>query len=233
MALSLLTTSQQLLALGLDPQILNVAPNQTVQGVISLKEPSRIAIDGGRVRAYDHRDGAVEVKRDAANGELRVIPPENVNAPINLFVTNEKGQTYTLFLTVSDVPSQTVILRDTTPTSKKDAISVVRSSEYEKNIKSVMVAMARNQEASDLDVLDHSIEFKLWQESRFILNRSWLGKAVVGDRFLLTNISNQVMRLAEPEFFRAGVLAVAIDDQELNPGSSTNVYILRQRSDNE
>jgi hypothetical protein len=37
------------------------------------------------------------------------------------------------------------------------------------------------------------------------------------------------MRIAEPELYKSGVLAVAVEQLELGPGESTPVYIVRER----
>lgn len=237
MLLLLLASQTNLLAAGRDPQIIAVSANETVQGVISLKEPSRIAVESGRIRAFDHRGGAVEIKRDKFTGEIRVVPPENDRSPINLFITTERGDTYTLLLSVTDVPAQTVILRDAvytkSNTKQNTGPKVLVSREHETSLLNLVTALARGSSPSYVDVVPKNVEYRLWQEGKFVLINSWLAKSMVADRFMLTNVSNDVMRVTEAEFFKQGVYAVGVDAHELTPGSRTYIYIVRERAENE
>jgi conjugal transfer pilus assembly protein TraK len=85
----------------------------------------------------------------------------------------------------------------------------------------------------DMEVRERGETLRLWQGSRFVHLRSWLGMAVVADLFQLTNTGATEMRVAEPELFRPGVLAVAVENQALNPGESTRVFVIRQREGDE
>jgi conjugal transfer pilus assembly protein TraK len=220
-------------------QIIPAIPNATLTAVVSLKEISRIAIEGAKIANADYRPDAVEATRDLKSGELRVIPPENDRKPINLIVTTDKGTTYTLVLTVSDIPSQTVIIRDNSliqPAREKLAASgprITKSTDYERSIKALMVAMSRDDRPSDADVVQKNIEIALWQESRFILRTAYISRSIVGEKFQLINVSPQLMKLAEQEFYRPGVLAVGMDHTELAPGTTTSIYVVRERTDNE
>ena len=66
----------------------------------------------------------------------------------------------------------------------------------------------------------------------FALVRLYEGRGLVGERYVLTNVSTQDMVLAEQEFDRerGGVLAVSIENHNLRPGESTSVYVIRQGS---
>jgi conjugal transfer pilus assembly protein TraK len=222
----------------LGAQNIAAMPNATLSAVISLKEISRIAIEGAKIANADYRPDAVEATKDVKSGELRVIPPENDRRPINLIVTSDKGTTYTLVLTVSDLPSQTIIIRDSTilqPAQKLAATGprITKSTDYERSIKALMVAMSREDRPPDADVVAKNIEMALWQESRFVLKAAYMSRSIVGEKFQLTNVSPHLMRLAEQEFFRPGVLAVGMDHPELPPGTSTSIYVVRERTDNE
>ena len=65
----------------------------------------------------------------------------------------------------------------------------------------------------------------------FTLDDSWVGKAMVGDRFTLTNVSDRTLILDEREFYRNGVLAVTVFKHQVEPGTSTPVWVLRTRTE--
>jgi conjugal transfer pilus assembly protein TraK len=49
----------------------------------------------------------------------------------------------------------------------------------------------------------------------------------VGEKFKLTNTGKSVIRLVEQELYRKGVVAVAIENMQLEAGQSTNIYVVR------
>ena len=85
---------------------------------------------------------------------------------------------------------------------------------------------------ADLRIEEVNRPVQLWTESRFTLLRVYEGRSLVGEKYLLTNISNEPMVLAEQEFDReqGDVLGVSIETHNLRPGDSTNVFVIRQRN---
>ena len=96
----------------------------------------------------------------------------------------------------------------------------------------VLVAMAADRPPTDIRVDEVNRPIQLWQEAKFALVRLYEGRGLVGERYVLTNVSTQDMVLAEQEFDRerGGVLAVSIENHNLRPGESTSVYVIRQGS---
>jgi conjugal transfer pilus assembly protein TraK len=70
---------------------------------------------------------------------------------------------------------------------------------------------------------------RLWQEARFTLQQTFTGRSLIGEKYLLANVSNATMVLEEPEFFKDGVVSVTVENQNLPAGASTNVFIVRKR----
>jgi conjugal transfer pilus assembly protein TraK len=62
--------------------------------------------------------------------------------------------------------------------------------------------------------------------------RRYEGRGLVGEKYLLQNISPTLMVLAEQEFDREGaqVMGVAIENHNLQPGETTNVFVIRQEA---
>jgi len=72
----------------------------------------------------------------------------------------------------------------------------------------------------------------LWLEARLSLIRRYEGRGLVGEKYLLQNISPTLMVLAEQEFDREGaqVMGVSIENHNLQPGETTNVFVIRQEA---
>jgi conjugal transfer pilus assembly protein TraK len=90
--------------------------------------------------------------------------------------------------------------------------------------------MASDRAPTDIRIDEVNRPIQLWAEARFSLIRLYEGRGLIGERYILTNVSNQNMVLTEQEFDRESgtVLAVSIENHNLRPGESTTVYVIRQ-----
>jgi conjugal transfer pilus assembly protein TraK len=155
--------------------------------------------------------------------------------PISLFVSTKYG-TYTLLLHRSDVPAETIVLRDraaqAVATDRADGGSPGRQTPHVMGLKAMLVAMTAPRLPNDVQMQSVNREVPLWVEARFVLERTYARRGYVGERYRLTNVSGSDMVLAEQEFDREGddVLAVSVENHNLRPGDSTAVYVIRRGS---
>ena len=181
--------------------------------------------------------GEIALECDRDKGEIYVRPRGSSTKPVNLFVSSANA-TYTLLLRRSDTPSDTIVIRDKTARQIPAELSPTRpgplspSANHIRAMKALLVAMASDRVAPDVRVEEVNRPIQLWTEARFSLMRTYEARQLVGEKYLLTNISSQVMVLAEQEFDRpdAGVIGVAIENLNLRPGDSTSVYVIRSGS---
>ncbi|BBP03090.1 hypothetical protein TPL01_25280 [Sulfuriferula plumbiphila] len=240
-------------------QIVEAHDGVTVEAVIAIKEPTRIRIENASItdvfgNLYSSNCGlpaaaagtpspatptvnpageiALECDRD--KGEIYVRPVGDSTKPVNLFVSSANA-TYTLLLRRSDTPSDTIVIRDRTARLAGPELSPTRqgplgaSANHIRAMKALLVAMASDRVAPDVRVEEIDRPVQLWSEAKFSLMRTYEGRGLVGEKYLLTNISDQTMVLAEQEFDReeGGVVGVAIENLNLRPGESTSVYVIR------
>lgn len=213
-------------------QTVDVADGRSHLVKISAKEMSRIAVDAGKIRRIDFVDGELEVKKDDEAGDYYVLPL--VQKPINVFVKTASGQTHALILQPTDMPLETIVLREPAKKEndpKRTTTAIERAGSLEVAVKRLVVSMARGERPMEFDVTTVNKEVGLWNEARFVLVERYTGQALVGEHFRLTNISKSVMRLAEQELYKQGVVAISIENQVLNPGESTEVFITRVAND--
>ena len=213
-------------------QVIDAVEGQTVLAKISARELTRIAVDRARVRAVTGLEGQLLVEKDDHTGAIFVRPVDPAR-PVNLFISTDAGRTYALVLQPVDMPADTIVLRDRSTRPAEHASALERSGSHEKLIKSMILALANGDLATELELREAGREIALWREARFFHERSYVGRTVIGDRYRLTNISAAPMRLAEAELYKPGVLAVAIERLTLAPGETTNVFIVRERGANE
>jgi conjugal transfer pilus assembly protein TraK len=244
-------------------QVVEASDGVSVDAVLSIKEPTRIRVDGSPItnvfgNIYSTNCGAaitasappqpgampapatgainpageIVLECDVDKGEIYVRPVGGPGKPVNLFVSTQQA-TYTLILRRSDTPADTIVIRDKTarfartdPTGTASA----RTPQHVRALKGMLVAMASDRAPTDIRVEELSRPIQLWQEAKFALVRLYEGRGLVGERYVLTNVSNQDMVLAEQEFDRerGNVLAISIENHNLRPGESTTVYVIRQ-----
>jgi conjugal transfer pilus assembly protein TraK len=249
-------------------QVVEATDGVTVEAVLSIKEPTRIRIDGAAItnvfgNIYSSNCGTpitsqsgpaqpgstptaigpqinpageIVLECDLDKGEIYVRPVGgvgNTGKPVNLFISSQHG-TYTLLLRRSDTPADTIVVRDRSARAARPEVSAGRSAgqqaQHVRALKALLVAMASDRVPTDIRVDEVDRPLQLWLEARFALVRLYEGRGLIGERYVLTNIGQQNMVLAEQEFDResGAVLAVSIETHNLRPGESTAVYVIRQ-----
>jgi conjugal transfer pilus assembly protein TraK len=232
----------------------------SVEAAIALKEPTRIKIDGGAIsevfgNIYSTNFGStgaaavlpnaqaspainpageIVLECDRDKGEIYVKPVAAGAKPINLFVSSGKA-TYTLILKRVDMPADTIVIVDRAlrqPLAADSAQVAGHAPNHERSLKAMLFAMAGDEVPSEVRVEEVSRLVQLWAEARFTLMRTYEGRGLAGEKYLLTNVSKEPLVLSEEEFDRedGDVVAVSIELHNLAPGESTNVFVIRDGS---
>jgi conjugal transfer pilus assembly protein TraK len=238
-------------------QLIDARDGVTAEAAMSIREPTRIRIEGapikdvfGNIYLSDcpaaaapalpgspavasppsvNPAGEVVIQCDRDKGEIYVRPVGNTTKPVNLFISSADA-TYTLLLRRVDTPADTIVIRDRgarTGHGDAEAGPTGLAPGHVRALKVMLVMMASDRVPNDVSVDEVGQPVTLWAESRFSLMRRYTGRGLVGEKYLLTNVSAKPMVLAEQEFDREGVYAVAIENHNLRPGDSTNVYVIR------
>lgn len=254
-------------------QLVEARDGVSVEAMVSIKEPTRIRIDGAPItdvfgNIYSSNcastsaatpltsslansaplpgtniqnspainpTGELVLECDKDKGEVYIRPVGKSSKPINLFVSSSQA-TYTLLLHRSDTPADTIVIRDpsarllkpdnTNPSPSGPSANHIRA------MKALLVAMASDRVPPDVRVEEVNRLVPLWLEARLSLMRRYEGRGLVGEKYLLQNISPTLMVLAEQEFDREGaqVMGVSIENHNLQPGETTNVFVIRQEA---
>ena len=210
-------------------QILEGADGQTLVGKISQKELTRVVVERERIRRVTGNAGEFFLEKDEERGQIYIRPAaEGATKPINLFVATDRS-TLTLLLQPVDLPAETILIKPSR--DQREPARVERSSSYVRSIKNLLLTMASDALPRDMDVREVSQDVALWQGARFTLTRKYVGRALVGEKYLLTNVSAVPMVITEQELYKEGVVAVSVENMNLRTGESSNVFIIRERSD--
>jgi len=249
-------------------QTLEARDGVAVEAILSIKEPTRIRIEGapitdvfGNIHSSNCGTGAatagaaistpvanpggeIVLECDRDKGEIYIRPVGESTKPVNLFISSAQA-TYTLVLRRSDTPADTIVIRDKTPRQVQPAAAGGQgpqgphgtfgpSANHVRSMKAMLVAMASDRVPPDIRVDEVNRPMQLWAEARFSLMRRYEGRGLLGEKYLLQNVSPAVMVLAEQEFDRPDskdggqVVGVAIENHNLRPGESTNVFVIRR-----
>lgn len=228
-----------LLALEADAtQFIDGADRGHVQVTISAGEQNRLAIEGRRIaNVVPSAKGVLTYQKDEVLGALYFALAGTTpnHGTVTLFVSDEMGVTYKLILVPRPVAGEEIVLRP--PPGKADPSSRAgpggRAFAYQRQIKDLMLVMADASPQSTVDAIAVNKEVPLWKEGRLVLTTRFVGGDMVGEKYHLTNVSPSDMLLVEQELYRRSVRAVAIEHQTLPPGESTDIFIVRERADDE
>lgn len=212
-------------------QLLDAVEGKPIHASIALNEPSRIAVEGAKIRRILKVDGEFTEAKDEDTGAAFITP--STPKPINIFVLDDRNHTYQLLLQPKDTPSENIVLRDRQSGSGRLPSIEKSGTNFHRLIKNMVLAMATGERPAGIDVAEVFQEIPIWNEARLILHNVYRGRSMVGERYTLTNISRSTMVLQEQELKRKGVIAISIENMNLAPGESTNVYVVREKNDHE
>ena len=249
-------------------QVLDARDGVAIEAILSIKEPTRIRIEGapitdvfgnihssscgagnaaatpaGIVTPAAILGGEIVLECDRDKGEIYIRPVGDSPKPVNLFISSAHA-TYTLVLRKADTPADTIVIRDPgqralqamqSPTGAAGSQTPLGTApNHIRGLKTLLLAMASDRVPPDIRVDELNQPIQLWAEARFSLMRRYEGRGLVGEKYLLQNVSQAVMVLAEQEFDRPDspsggqVLAVAVEHHNLRPGETTNVFVIRR-----
>lgn len=237
-------------------QIVDAQDGQTAVGKLSRKEVTRIAFERGRVRKVTGSAGEFLLEKDDDQGQIFVRPTDpGSTKPINLFLTSDRG-TVALLLQPVDTPSESILIRQAPdareprgPRGPREArqshgsratgehstapTRLEASGRHVRTIKNLLLALAQDALPGDMDAREVAREITLWPGTRLTLLRVLLGTGVVGEKYQLTNVGDTSLEVAEHALFKPGVMAVSVERANLNPGDATNLFVIRERKNDD
>lgn len=198
---------------------------------ISAKETTRLAVEGGKIRSLIMSDGELFVEKDEERGQV-FIRPLVLNKPINVRALLASGATYNLVMQAVDIPQEDVVIRDALAREKAKDAALGKSNSSSsgtlvKSVRNLLNAMAQDIPPTSAEVRQMNQELGLWEGTKFAMTATYTERGLVGEKYKLTNVSKEQIRVVEQELYRKGVVAVAIENMQLEPKQSTNIYVIR------
>lgn len=152
------------------------------------------------------------------------LKPMTDKQAFSAFISDERGRTWKLLLSVVDGPSDTIVIKG----KREQGANKQAGRDHARNqtIKRVILALESNSEG-DLDARVTNEIVPLWKEAMFVLTKVVDGP-VKGEKYMLTNVSDKPMVIDERELYRRGVVAISIEKPELRPAETTAVYVVSE-----
>jgi conjugal transfer pilus assembly protein TraK len=217
-----------LLAASLDAhsaQVLTGKSDDTLSATVSRSEPTMIRVEGHRIRRVFGAEGDFTVTADKDAGTAYIKPAADKQA-FSVFVSDETGRTWKLLLSVTDGPSDSIIIKGRPePGNKAPGRDLARN----QAIKRVLLALESPDE-TDMESRATNELVPLWKEAMFVLVKVVDGQ-FRGEKYMLTNVSDKPMVIDERELYRRGVVAVSVERPELKPAETTAVYVISEVSE--
>jgi conjugal transfer pilus assembly protein TraK len=196
-------------------QVLDARDGVAIEAILSIKEPTRIRIEGapitdvfGNIHSSNcgsaagaspgasivtpatNPGGEIVLECDRDKGEIYIRPVGDSAKPVNLFISSAQA-TYTLVLRRSDTPADTIVIRDRTvrqpaPPAVGNPGPLGPSANHVRAMKAMLVAMASDRVPADMRIDEVNRPMQLWAEARFSLMRRYEGRGLLGEKYRVT-----------------------------------------------
>jgi type-F conjugative transfer system secretin TraK len=214
-----------------------IRPREVQEGAtvffrVPAKETTRFVSYGFRIRNTVYNPEELQVDKDSVTGAAYLTPL--VSKQISVFVTTGSGLTFTLLLQpdAALTTASTIAVLDNSTVKpanagRSAATPAPASAGLEQAVTSLLQSVASGRISSEIDTVEMGQEYRLWEGTRFVLQKSFVSGNLVLEQYELSNLSGSELRVLEQEFYQPQVLLVAIRAHLLAPGEYTTVYVIR------
>ena len=199
-------------------QNITVNEPQPVRMVVSQNDINFLRVKNDRIESLA-LPNSVEVEQNTKNGTAYLRFKSN--SVIKGFLTTETGAKYGLEFVPSNIGSETIVL--IAPGIK--SIDTVDAREYTQMLAELLRAMYND---TELDGYAHTATDKSIKINNMKLNLDaiYTGAIIEGQVLDFKNTTNKAVVIKELDFYVDGVRSVAIVEKNLEPGHSTQVFII-------
>lgn len=206
-------------------QIKVASDGSEIAGKISIRDVNRISLIGDRVKSTRTSMWGYEFSNDTDSGDIYVKSlPDNIGDPLNAFIITEKGYTYKLLLTPSDVPSEQIFIRN--PEISNDKAEGGLKVSYEQEVIEIMKAMRSGSNLKGFKIITVRKRESLLDDLSATRRVEYISSKYSGLVYEIRNKTKEAMTLSEGQFNRRGVKAVSLSSSSLKAGERATVYIV-------
>lgn len=199
---------------------------------LSKSDPNRLSVQGEAITSIACMQGfCVNTIRHKESDALLVLDNQAQGSTgFSFYVTTESGKTIPLLGVPEDIAGQTIEIKAQGGSLK--AKKFEHKSPYTTTLMTLIKTMMRFQETGiapeGYGVTTYPNQDNPKETSGLVLNTShaFHGDAFNGLIYQAHNHSNAPLKLSGEQFYHPGVLAVAVKDEQLNAGASTQIFLV-------
>lgn len=194
---------------------------------ISRQDINRVKLTGDRIRSTKFNAGELEISQDDNLGEIYIRATKVAESkPLNLFIITEQNFTYKLLLYPKSVPSEQIIIKNDSVVANTDVeVSKIAKNSYQQQIITLIKAMRAKTKLESYQI-SNSKKYIDLGDLELKRTNTYKGQSFIGETFILKNDSNQILNLEEKMFFKNGVRAIKIENPNLLPDETTEIFII-------
>lgn len=193
---------------------------------ISASSLNRLSVQGDRISTIKGTTGQFHLEKDLSLGQIFIQPSAlEDKTPIHIYISTEKGNTYSLTLLSNDMPAENVIL--VSASNQTGVLNWDKTASYETVIVNMIKAMHNNEMLegfSQSEVTKTKYKINGLQVKN---NNSYTGEKLQGLSYEIENISDEELNIKESDFYKSNIRAISILNTKLAPQCKTKLYIVR------
>jgi conjugal transfer pilus assembly protein TraK len=212
-------------SIGYAMQIKSMQDNETALFKISANQLNRIFVDNDRIESLRGLSGNYQLLKDEKVGAVFIKPQTNYAVkPFNVFVSTEKGHSYTLFLTPVLIPAQTIKIMPASPVKEK-ATAWEKSASYQDILIQLINGMAKGEAPDGYAFIypKKNTVHKISDNLSIQLLAIYEGSQLQGEVWQVNNHCHDV-QLHLSAFYQENIRALALKDHQLSQCESTLLY---------
>ncbi|KIE04247.1 hypothetical protein NF27_IP00150 [Candidatus Jidaibacter acanthamoeba] len=211
-------------------QKFTIANNDTVVGIASRQEITRIVFEAGNIDTVHSIGGEIEYTVSGKDLYLKV----NAEKPINFFIKTSLGHTYKFILDVRDIPSTQIFVG---VKSKPRPVKKHKVNFFNEKI-------SKDNESRIAKIIDISLKpkpyigftikklyKKLKTTNGLLLEQAGeiVGKHLYAQKIIITNVSKSGLALKLNDFLEEGFFALYLNKEYLNAGEEAILIKIREQ----
>jgi len=200
---------------------LSFSDNEQISVILSKVDINRISVQGDKIQSLNGPTGLYTAKNDPSGAAYLTL---YANTPFILYVNTVNNHNLSLFITPQATVGKTIVLISTSPTKTADHLE--DNSIYQKLLVTLMDAMINKKM---LDDYAFSVPKKVKSSDFFGIAdlkpiAFYNGAALNGVIYEMKNKTQGLITLRPSYFYQAGVRAVALSKQTIEPKETGLLY---------
>lgn len=209
-------------------QVVPVKNNAQVKAKIANGDFTRIFVKGDRISDVKGIAGQFNYRLDRKAGQIYIAPTEKYkDQPFNVFLTTENGKNYQMLLLPIPIPADAIELKP--PVFKSHVAKIwERETAYVNALTTLIRDMMRGNspEGYSVNRVKNPTVQRLGSVATLRLVEIYSGDHLRGTVYVIHNLINKPIRLADAQLYRPGARAIALQDEVIPAHGQSRLFMV-------